>query len=247
LREVRARLTREDVVYLADQEHVPYGDRTHAELRTFLAGNLAFLESRGADAVVMGCNTSCAIAARYGWPNTRMRVLDLIDAAADAVVASNARRVGIIATTATATCGSYGAAIRRRVPAIGVEEVAAPALVPLVEAGMLEGPVARAAVEAACANFELPLDALVLACTHYPLLDAHFLAVLGENVRRIDPALAQAERAAAFVAARGGELGTGLTLYVTTGELEPFEKAVTSMCGPLGPNDVIESVSLTAT
>jgi glutamate racemase len=247
LREVRARLPREDIVYLADQAHVPYGDRTHGELRTFLAGNLAFLESRGADAVVMGCNTSCAIAARYGWPATRMRIFDLIDAAAEAVVASNARRVGVIATTATTTTGAYGAAIRSRVPAVEVQEVAAPVLVPLVEAGTVEGPIARAAVAAACANFELPLDALVLACTHYPLLDAHFAAVCGENVRRIDPAHAQAEYAAAFVAQRGGELGTGRTLYVTSGELEPFKKAVASTCGPLGPYDLIESVALTIT
>jgi glutamate racemase len=247
LREVRARLRREDIVYFADQAHVPYGDRTHGELRMFLAHNLAFLESRGVDAVVMGCNTSCAIAARYGWPATRMRIFDLIDAAAEVVVASNARRVGVIATTATATSGAYGAAIRSRAPAVEVQEVAAPALVPLVEAGAVEGPIARAAVAAACANFELPLDALVLACTHYPLLDAHFAAVFGENVRRVDPALAQAEYAVTFAAQRGGELGTGRTLYVTSGELEPFKKAVASTCGPLGPNDLIESVSLTIT
>ena len=249
MRAVRARLPREDIVYLADQAHVPYGDRTHDELRGFLADNLTFLESHSADAVVMGCNTSCAVAAQYGWPKVSIPVFDLIAAAAEAVVTSGGARVGVIATTATAGSGAYGEAIRARGRAkwIDVQEVAAPALVPLVEAGTLGGPVARAAVSAACAHFELPLDALVFACTHYPLLDAHFAAVLGAGVRRIDPALVQAERAADFVARRGGERGTGQTLYVTTGELEPFEAAVVAMCGSLGPSDSIEPAALTTT
>lgn len=245
---MRARLPREDVVYLADQARVPYGDRTDSELRAFLVDNLAFLASHGVDAIVMGCNTSCAVAATYGWPKTSMPVFDLVTAVSEAVVKSGARRVGVIATLATAASGAYGKAIRTRGKAtwIEVQEVAAPELVPLVEAGTLEGPVARAAVAEACAEFELPLDAVVLACTHYPLLDAHFAAVLGEGVSRIDPAAIQAERAADFVARRGGERGTGSTLYVTTGELEPFEASVVATCGALGPGDSVERAAVRA-
>ena len=237
-------------MYFADQAHVPYGDRPPDELRGFLADNFAFLAAQGADAVVMGCNTSCAVAARYGWPATTMRIFDLIDAAAETVLASGARRIGVIATTATARSGAYGDAIRARhanvngpEAAIEIQEVAAPALVPLVEAGTLEGPVVRDAVATACASFELPLDAIILACTHYPLLDAHFEAVLAAGVTRIDPALAQAERAAGFVAERGGEKGTGRTFYVTSGALEPFQRAVTLVCGSPGTNDAVERIA----
>ncbi len=193
----------------------------------------------------MGCNTSCAIAARYGWPNSAVRILDLIAAAADVVAVAGVRRVGVIATTATAKSGVYGDAIRRRVPGAEVQEVAAPALVPLVEAGILEGPVARDAVAAACAQFEFPLEVLVLACTHYPLLDVHFEAVLGPNVLRIDPGVAQAEHAVAFVHRRGDENGTGRTLYVTSGELEPFKRAIVRTIGPLAPHDAVERVAVT--
>jgi len=82
----------EDIVYFADQAHVPYGERSVEELQSFLRHNLAFLDERGADAIVMGCNTSCAIAMRFGWPDSRARVLDLIDAAAEVVAVSGARR-----------------------------------------------------------------------------------------------------------------------------------------------------------
>ena len=242
LRNVRARLPREDLVYLADQAHVPYGDRSHDELRAFLEWNVAFLDAHGVDAIVMGCNTSCAVAARYGWPPARARILDLIDAAAQAVAESGAQRVGVIATNATAQSGAYGEAIRRRARGVIVEEAGAPALVPLVEAGTLEGPIVAAAVAEACARFGGPLDAMVLACTHFPILDTHFAAALGPSVVRIDPANAQSDRAVAFVHARGENVETGRTRFVTNGALESFRRAVVALCGPLGPNDAVTSV-----
>ena len=237
---MRALLPREDVVYFADQAHVPYGERGPDELLGFLKRNLAFLDERGADAVVMGCNTSCATAMQAGWPPARARIFDLIDAAAEVVAISGARRVGVVATSATARSGAYAQAIGRRAPGIDVQEVSAPALVPLVESGLLVGPIARAAVRAACAQLRLPIDALVLGCTHYPLLEEHFEAILGDDVLCVDPAVAQAERAAAFVRRRGGERGTGRTLYVTSGQVEPFARAIAAMLGPLDELSAVE-------
>lgn len=256
LRHVRARLPHEDVLYLADQLHAPYGDRAHEDLRALLAANLALLEAAGVDAIVMGCNTSCSIAARFGWPPHQVPVLDLIDAAAGAVSRAEVRRVGVLATTATAQSGAYGDAIRRLVPGATVEEVAAPALVPLVEAGTVYGDEPRRAVSDACSAFSRSLDAIVLACTHYPLLDAHFAAVLGPDVLRIDPALVQGERAAELVAARSAltnvngsrtwraepDTGGGRTVYRTTGALEPFRIRLGEIIGELGPYDDVEGV-----
>ncbi len=237
LRRVRALLPDEDLVYLADQAHVPYGDRSPGDLVALLAQNAAFLAASGADAIVMGCNTTCAVAASAGWPAVGIPILDLIAAAADAVVDSGAARVGVLATSATIRSGAYGSAIRARAPGLSVVEVAAPRLVPLVEAGTVSGALARAAVAQALAPFGSPLDALVLACTHYPLLDAEFAALLGPGVERIDPAAMQAGRAASFARARGGSGGTGRTRYVTTGALAPFRIAVEAIAGQLRSHD----------
>jgi glutamate racemase len=62
LARVRERLSAVDVLYYADQAHVPYGDRTHADLLRLLRANLARFDEYGVDALVMACNTSCAIA-----------------------------------------------------------------------------------------------------------------------------------------------------------------------------------------
>jgi glutamate racemase len=241
---VRAALPLEDITYLADQAHVPYGDRTDDELVGLLRQNIAYLEAAGADAVVMGCNTSCAVASRRGWPSTAIPILDLIAAAGRAVAASGARRIGVIATAATARSGAYGRAFRAIDPALDVQEVGAPKLVPLVESGLLCGPIVRRAVAESLAPFELPLDTLVLACTHYPLLDAEFAAILGDAVTRIDPALAQADAAVAFARSRGDTRATGRTHFATTAAVDPYRTAIESILGPLFPSDTITQASL---
>ncbi|MBV8600326.1 MAG: aspartate/glutamate racemase family protein, partial [Candidatus Eremiobacteraeota bacterium] len=60
VRPLRERLPEHDIIYLADQAHVPYGDRSVPELRRFLLDNVALLARWDVDAIVMGCNTSCA-------------------------------------------------------------------------------------------------------------------------------------------------------------------------------------------
>ncbi|HVA34175.1 MAG TPA: aspartate/glutamate racemase family protein [Candidatus Baltobacteraceae bacterium] len=171
---VRERLPQADLLFFADQAHVPYGDREPEEIFTLLSANLAWLDRHGAAIIVIGCNTSCAIAERYGWPSTRAHVLDLIDSAATAVQRAHYRRLGVVATTATVKAGSYGRTLRSAVPGAEVWEVAAPELVPLVEAGAIETAQAREAVAAACRQLPQDLDAVIYGCTHYPLLEAHF-------------------------------------------------------------------------
>ena len=218
----------DEVVYFADQAHVPYGEKTDDELSALLAANLAWLRDHGADLVVMGCKTSCAVASRRGWPDVRfpLGVADLIDNGARAFAASPARRVAVIATAATVRSGAYGRAIRAVAPAIDVLEVAAPALVPLVEAGASESDAARDAVTALAATLPPGVDAIVYGCTHYPLLDAHFARALPQ-VARFDPALEQA-RAVARLPLAGGN---ARTTYVTNGDVAAFERNVRRWTG----------------
>jgi glutamate racemase len=154
-------------------------------------------------------------------------VIDLIESASIAVERGGFRRVGVVATAATVGAGSYGRTIRARASGIDVVEVPAPALVPLVEAGPTEGAAARAAVAEVCTHLPLDLDALVLGCTHYPVLEAHFEAVLGGGVVLIDPAVTQAQRAADLLGDRAA--GNGSTEYVTSGDRAAFLANVARM------------------
>jgi glutamate racemase len=224
LTRLREQIPTADVIFFADQANVPYGDRTHGELLTLLRANLARIDAYGVDAIVMACNTSCAVAERYGWPRSRVPVLDLIESAAIAVERGGFARVGVVATAATVGAGSYGRTLRKQIGGIDVVEVPAPALVPIVEAGPIEGERARDAVAEVCAHLPLDLDALVYGCTHYPLLEPHFKAVLGDAVALIDPAVVQADRAADVLG--DGAHGTGRTTYITSGDEDSFRAGI---------------------
>jgi glutamate racemase len=183
----------------------------------------------------MACNTSCATASEFGWPESPAPVLDLIESAAIAVNENGFRNVGVIATAATARSGAYALTIGEYAPGTHVTEIAAPALVPLVEAGKLDGAEPRAAVASVCAQLPANVDAVLLACTHYPLLEAHFRAVLGSAIRIVDPAERHAQRAAQLVTELHIAAGSGRTLCVTSGNLDRFKGNLQTLIGDLRP------------
>lgn len=245
LQQLRRRLPHHDITYLADQAHVPYGDRTPDELLVYLRDNIGYLQEAASHAIVVACNTTCAVAMKHGWPASDVPVLNLIENAADAIAAMGARKVGVLATSVTTQMGAYGNAIRARVPGVAVQEVAAPALVPLVEAGRYSGRVVRAAVEEACEPFSRDLDVLVLGCTHYPILDPHFAAIFGDDLVRLDPAIAQAEATVKVALELGIPEGSGTTLYATTGEPMAFAAAVRALLAEENPHVVLAHDILT--
>jgi glutamate racemase len=180
----------------------------------------------------MACNTSCAVAARRGgFPRTRLPVLDLIENAAAALRGVQVRRIAVFATAATVRSGAYRRAIAAQAPGIDVVEIAAPALVPLVEANLAATPQAREAVRDVCRAVPAGTGAIVYGCTHYPLLDAHFASALGRGVLRIDPAVAQAARTAALVSDLGLAPGNGVTHYLTSGAVATFKANVRAWTG----------------
>lgn len=241
VRRVRERVPNADIVYLADQAHLPYGERTNDELFALLETNLAWLDAQMPDAIVMGCNTSCAIADAYGWPPTNAEVFDLLDSATIGLQHASARRIGVVATSATVRSGAYGRRIRNAIPDSEVWEVPAPMLVPLVEAGNIDGVEPRQAVSDVCAQLPGDLDAVVLACTHYPVLEAHFAAALGERVLLIDPAIVQAQRVGEFLARNHVPAEAGTARYVTNADLSRFHENVARITGD--PNPLTETLS----
>jgi len=235
LRRVREALPLHDILFFADQAHVPYGDRATADLLRLLQHNIGWLDGEGVDAIVQGCNTSCAIASEFGWPPAHAPIVDIIESAAIAVKRGGFERVGVVATAATARSGAYARHIKNLVPAAQVFEVAAPALVPLVEAGKLHGEEPAQAVAHACAPLQGKIDAVLLGCTHYPLLSHHFETFFGPGVPMIDPAEIQAERAVELVGRRGIPTGSSRLECVTNGDLERFAASLDALIGDLRP------------
>jgi glutamate racemase len=222
LREILRRSPYESLVYLGDNARAPYGTRTDDEVRRFSIQCLDRLVEEDVKALVVACNTSTAVALgeyrrRYDLP-----VLGVIRPGAQAAaLATRTRRVGVIATPATIRSHAYFDAIKEENPAVEVYEHATPALVPLVEAGVLVGAAAEEAVEDALApllgrrgvdgEFIHPMpsaariDTLLLGCTHYPLLRSVLQGVVGESVAIVDSASATAGALAELLSVNGLE------------------------------------------
>ena len=251
LSEIMRRLPHESTIYLGDNARAPYGTRSDEDVGAFSRESLDALVEHDVKAIVVACNTSTAIALddlrrRYDLP-----VLGVIrPGAAAAALATRTRRVGIIATPATVRSHAYLQAVRDENAAIEVYEHATPALVPLVEAGQLTGPIAEAAVAEALSPllgerdstgaFVVPIpasgriDTLLLGCTHYPLLRPLFSAVAGDHVAIVDSATATASTLAELLSINGLETpATGAATHVqyTTGDVEAFRALAARLFG----------------
>ena len=222
LREILRRTPAESTIYLGDNGRAPYGTRSDDEVRQFSMQGLDELAERGVKAIVVACNTSTAVAIAEFRRRYDLPVLGVIrPGAAAASLATRNRRVGVIATPATIRSRAYFAAIKDENPALEVYEHATPALVPLVEAGELSGPVAHAAVADALAPllgerdadgefiFPLPpsgsIDTLLLGCTHYPLLRPIIAEAAGDRIAIVDSATATASSLAELLGINGLE------------------------------------------
>ena len=187
-RALHERLPEEHFVYLGDTARVPYGTKSLSTVERYGIENAKFLEAHGIKLLVVACNTASALALPAIRDAVRVPVIGVIEPGARAAVALAAgKTVGIIATEATVKSGAYASAIARIEPSIKAIEQACPLFVPLAEEGWAETDVARAVAEQYLSDFrKQEIGALVLGCTHYPILRKLIGEVVGANVPLID-------------------------------------------------------------
>ena len=170
LSEIHRRLPGESTVYLGDNARAPYGPRGVDEVRRFTLECIRWLLASDVKLLVIACNTATASALPAVRASTDVPVLGVIrPGALAAAAATRVRTVGVIATSRTVESGAYPEAIREADPAITVVQQACPDLVPLVEAGVHDGPEAEALVRAYLDELVArapALDTLLLGCTY---------------------------------------------------------------------------------
>jgi len=174
LRAVAAKLPHEDLVYLAATARVPYGTRSAQTVVNYARACARKLREQQIKLLVVACNTVSAVALDILSAELDFPVLGVIAPGARAGVrASRNGRLGVLCTPGTVLSGAYPREAAAVSAEVKVFVEAAPLLVPLVEEGWLDGDVPRLAVRKYLgALVEHDIDALVLGCTHYPLLAA---------------------------------------------------------------------------
>jgi glutamate racemase len=194
-RALHERLPSERYVYLGDTARVPYGTKSLSTVERYAIENARFLESRGMKLLVVACNTASALALPAIRKSVSVPVVGMIEpGAAAAVREAGGGRVGVIATESTVKSGAYSRAVAALAPELKVTERACPLFVSLAEEGWAESEVARAVAEEYLRGLrEKDVSAVVLGCTHYPILRRVIQEALGEPVRLIDSGEAAAE------------------------------------------------------
>jgi glutamate racemase len=187
-RSLHERLPCEHFVYLGDTARVPYGTKSLSTVERYAIENAKFLDGHGIKLLVVACNTASALALPAIREAVSMPVVGVIEPGARAAVEVAAgKKIGVIATEATVQSGAYARAIGEINPIIDVIERACPLFVPLAEEGWAETDVARAVAEEYLSDFrKKDVGALVLGCTHYPILRELIGEVIGSEVPLID-------------------------------------------------------------
>lgn len=190
VRAIEARLPHESTIYFGDTARVPYGPKSPETVRRYSLEILHWLLRQPVKAVVVACNTSTAHALEALRAESPVPVLGVIEPGARAAVrAANGGPIGVIGTAGTVASGAYARAIHALSPTTDVQQKACPLLVPLVEEGWFEHPATELVAREYLATLRSAhVSALVLGCTHYPLLKSMLQEVMGKGTALIDSA-----------------------------------------------------------
>ena len=207
-RALHNRLPNEHFVYLGDTARVPYGTKSLATVERYALENSEFLASRGIKLLVVACNTASALALPMIREKIDVNVVGVIGPggrkAVEVTKEKAQPRIGVIATEATVASNAYFDAIRRASGAAEVFQAGCPLFVPLAEENWLDEPeTASIAAKYLEEMNKFRPDALVLGCTHYPILRAVIQKTVGENVTLIDSGEATADEVASLLNEKG--------------------------------------------
>jgi glutamate racemase len=250
LSELRRRLPAESTLYLGDNARTPYGPRTRDEVRRFTLECVDWILAQRVKLLILACNTATAQALDAVRERAGVPVLGVVrPGAVAAAAATRSRHVAVIATAGTVASGAYERAIGEADPRVAVIQRATPDLVPLVEAGVVEGPRAEEAVrwylEPLLAD-DPATDTLLLGCTHYPLLRPVIERVVGSAVGVVDSAFTTALAAEDLLDALGARHGGAPEHRVaTTGAIDRFVNVAERIFGAHLP--AVESIGVAST
>lgn len=179
-------LPNENLIYFGDTAHLPYGDKSPETIQ-FLSKSIGeFLLFKDCKIIIIACNTASSVAYELlcEMAENKAIVIDVINPVVNYTIEKGFKKVGIIGTQGTINSGIYHKKIKEKNPNIQVASLATPLLVPMIENGFAKGQISKLVIEEYLSNPILDgIDALVLGCTHYPLIKNEVEAFYkGKNV-----------------------------------------------------------------
>jgi len=190
-----------DIIYFGDTARTPYGSKSPETVIRYAVENTDFLLEKGAEIVVMACNSASSVATERLVQKYNTSIFEVITPAVElSVQRSKKMYIGVIGTRATVQSGIYEKKILEINPEARIYSAACPLLVPLVEEGWLKKPVTSMIVKKYLHPLKVrQIDTLILGCTHYPLLINIIQNKIGKRVNIIDSSAGVAKKVRDFL------------------------------------------------
>jgi glutamate racemase len=229
-------LSQYDYIYLGDNARAPYGDKSQKIIYEYTVEAVDFLFNKGCGLIVLACNTASAEALRRiqtQWlPKhyPKRKVLGVVIPVAEEVAAKREiKRIGLIATKATIKSCAYEREVGKLRRSVKFFSTPTPLLVPLVEEGWAQMPETKMVLKRYLAAFkDKKIQAMILGCTHYPLLRSQIKTILGSRIEIIDPPVIVARSLKDYLD-RHAEIECSLSksrkrIYYTTDRSDNFKR-----------------------
>ncbi len=181
----------ESIIYFGDTAHLPYGDKSAESIAFYSRRITEFLLEHNSKVVLIACNTASSSAFELLKKefHDKTILMDVIDPVVDYLGGREFSKIGVIGTKRTISSGTYPKKIKERSPGMEVVSLATPLLVPMIEEGFIFDDISNAILRAYLSGGSLAgIQALILGCTHYPIIKNQISKIFNFNVEVIDSA-----------------------------------------------------------
>lgn len=185
-------LPNENIIYFGDTAHLPYGDKSEAAIQAYSIKIADILLKKGCKVIVIACNS--ASSASYEllkeYVRNHVHIINVIDPMVEYISQNfSDKRIGLIGTKRTVQSGIYARKIKEADRGIVLQSLATPLLAPMIEEGFFNNQISHEIIAQYLADDSLKnIEALVLACTHYPLIKKEISQFYNNKVTVLDSA-----------------------------------------------------------
>ena len=191
-------LPAEEIIYFGDTAHLPYGDKSAESVTHYSLRISDFLMEQQCKVILVACNTASAIAydALTRHIGDRALLINVIDPVVAHVQQNNGyKKIGVIGTKGTINSGTYQKKLNHSVPETEVVSLATPLFVPMIEEGFIFDDISNAIIRSYLSNPLLKgIEALILGCTHYPIIRNQISKFYNFNIDVLDSARIVAQK-----------------------------------------------------
>lgn len=227
LKHIHQLLPQENLIYVGDTLHCPYGDKSPEEIYNLAKQLITYLLRKNVKLVVIACNTitvTCIDQLRETYPE--LPIIGVVPVVKTAASVTKNKKIGVFSTTRTASSESQKKLIEQYASGVDVVSVGTNDIVPFIERGDIHSPEFKTILERELQPFiAAQVDTVALGCTHFPFITSQIQEIVGKDVTLLDPGDAVARHVERILNHNDlmSDVEKGRVEYVVTGSPEQFE------------------------